>query len=585
MIAGVLSDFPPFGFRDENGTLTGFDIELMSAVASKWEVEIRFVALKPSDRISALLTGEVDIISAALTLTQNREELVDFSQIYYRDEQGLLISTQTANEVNEFSDLKGKSIAAISGTTSIEQIKQFASEHNMDIVLVPFLDYRSAHNALENASVDAMISDRTHLQWFADQPNSELKIVGESFSHDPYALGIRPGDTNFRQLVDAALQQLVIDGTYDKLYQKWFLEEPPTHRLSPPTVWPFSFSTTPYTIDVPERSIAEKLWRGNPLVVGVHQDSPPLGRSEEDSCFEGFEIGLVREFANRWTENGESIELIAVDAEEGFEQLLLGELHMLAGSIGIPETADRPYESSLAYGIDAGSSRPLAFMLPPYDHQFRDLVNFTLQAMAHPEDGTYDQIHSQWCPEQPVYDVEIWPGLPEDSRTQLVIHKEVDDEVSTASEDSSTSSSLQATPTQPESTPLPDTPTSTPTLVPTSPSPSSTSLPATPVPPTAIAAVTSPPVTSTSTASPTQVLTSTSAATMVAPTAASINQTKTDDLVDGASAPDILPHTGASLNFFQQIPVILLFIVTLFGVAIFQKRCVETRMTRKSHRK
>jgi ABC-type amino acid transport substrate-binding protein len=205
LMAGVKYDFPPFGFEDSEGNLTGFDIELINAIAKVWGVKVEFVRLTSADRIPLLVAGEVDIVVASLTHTRERETAIDFRQTYFIDRQGLLVRRDAG--FNKIDDLQGKRIAAIQGTTSIQQIELYAQNNQVEIEIVPFQEYLSALKALEAGNVEALTTDVSALNWFA-KDNTNLVLMDEPFTREPYAMGVPAGDYLFRTLVDATLQQL-----------------------------------------------------------------------------------------------------------------------------------------------------------------------------------------------------------------------------------------------------------------------------------------------------------------------------------------------------------------------------------------
>ncbi|MGB0388891.1 MAG: transporter substrate-binding domain-containing protein [Ardenticatenaceae bacterium] len=242
-VAGVKVDSPPFGVLDEKNEKNqknqqnepvGFDIDIMKEFAERWlgdEKAVEFVPVSSSNRIEKLVAGEVDILAASMTHTKARDEKIDFSQTYFLDGQQLLVPQGAA--INEVADLDGKTVAAIQGSTSIDNIQAQADELGMTIEILPFLEYPQALQAVKAGQVDALTTDGSILQSFA-QDNPNLLVVGEPFSNEPYGLGIPHHDHEFMALVNFTLQEMKADGTYDQIYETWFGELKPY----PIEIWP-----------------------------------------------------------------------------------------------------------------------------------------------------------------------------------------------------------------------------------------------------------------------------------------------------------------------------------------------------------
>lgn len=418
LAAGVPYDFPPFGSENANGDLVGFDIDLMTAMAKLWGVELELVKVTADARIPLLVAGEIDIIAAAMTHTQDRETEIDFSQTYFVDDgQSLLVRKQSG--VNSVLDLADKRVGAIQGTTSIVQIVDYAQDNSVRIDIVPFAEYLPALDALQTGTIEALTSDRSALTQFARR-NTDLEVVGQPFSRELYGLGVQAGDSLFRHLVDSTLQQMKINGLYNEIYSKWFPSLEPHPITSIPGIWPYIFETSPENFNFAQPSIVELVQREHQLKAGVLVDSPPLSMLDRSGkCCVGFGVDLVKEFARRWTGDKSTVELVPIVSADQSNNTNFKQWDIFVTSL--PQTWEleavmdfsQPYlaaKNLTSAQIDSDAS--ISFGLPPGDDQFRDLVNFTIQAMA--SDCTYQQLYQKWFPGTASYPIEIWPGKPAD---------------------------------------------------------------------------------------------------------------------------------------------------------------------------
>jgi ABC-type amino acid transport substrate-binding protein len=222
LTAVVQIAFKPFSFYGEDGRRTGFEIDFLREFARRWLDDPNAVTYLPvpSDaRIPTLLRGRADLIAAALTITPERAEQVDFSLIYFRDGQRLLVPK--ASEVAGVCDLAGEKVAAVEGSTSLDNIQAKAKECGFELGdLVTFRRHDDAVQALLDGKVDAFTSDAMALSAYAEgQP---LKVVGDPFSEESYGFAVPKGDARLLQLIDKTLRQMEQDGTYAAIYHKWF---------------------------------------------------------------------------------------------------------------------------------------------------------------------------------------------------------------------------------------------------------------------------------------------------------------------------------------------------------------------------
>jgi aspartate/glutamate/glutamine transport system substrate-binding protein len=220
LVAVVEDDLAPFSFED-GGRRVGFDVDMMREFARRWLGDgetVSFLPVTSDQRIATLEAGSADLIAAALTKTAAREKLIDFSQTYFKDGQRLLVAEDS--EVAGPCDLAGRKVAALAGTTSLDNIKAEAAACGFEADLVVFERQDEAAAALLAGEVDAFTGDGLALERLAEgQP---LKVVGNHFSEEPYGFGIARGNDRLRQLVDLTLGRMAEDGTYAAIYQKWF---------------------------------------------------------------------------------------------------------------------------------------------------------------------------------------------------------------------------------------------------------------------------------------------------------------------------------------------------------------------------
>ncbi|MEI8129188.1 MAG: transporter substrate-binding domain-containing protein [bacterium] len=219
IIVGVKYDTKPFGYMNEKQQLVGFDVDLAKYIAKSIlgdEKKIEFKPVTPSNRISLLSSGQVDMIIATMTITSQRKEIIDFSIPYYVAGQAVLVPKDS--EIESIQDLNGKRVIIIFGSTAEKNLRLIAPDAN----IIGFKTYTRGYSALKQGKADAMTSDDTILIGFALCDHS-VKILPKRYTKEPYAIGFKKGPISFRlkNEVDCILERMKNNGELTMLKNKW----------------------------------------------------------------------------------------------------------------------------------------------------------------------------------------------------------------------------------------------------------------------------------------------------------------------------------------------------------------------------
>jgi polar amino acid transport system substrate-binding protein len=208
--------YEPFQFR-EGDRIVGFDVEIVDLVAARLGVTQQIVET-PFEGIQsgiALDTGLCDIGAAAMTITDTREENLDFSDPYFDATQALLVPP--GSDIVGPEQLAGRRLGVQNATTGA----QYAQENIADAELVTFDDIGLLLTALQTGEVDAAINDNAPLLDFANK-NEGYTVTTQFDTGEQYGLAVRTGNTALVEEVNAALADARADGSYDALFEKWF---------------------------------------------------------------------------------------------------------------------------------------------------------------------------------------------------------------------------------------------------------------------------------------------------------------------------------------------------------------------------
>lgn len=212
-----VATYPPFVYKDKDGNIVGFDVDLTRAVAKEIGAEVVYENMPFNEMVPALVTNKADIAVAAVDMTQDRAEKVDFSNIYYSKENVYILARKEDNSIRDPEDLKGKLVAVEKGTLYVDTARQYGAR-------VKEYDYHDQLiKAVENHEADALILDKPVARYYLSHGASEkLKPSGLISGSGGFVMMISKSDKGLREKVNEALDKLMKNGEYDKIYDRWF---------------------------------------------------------------------------------------------------------------------------------------------------------------------------------------------------------------------------------------------------------------------------------------------------------------------------------------------------------------------------
>ncbi len=211
--------FVPFEMMDqETGEMVGFDMDIISEVAERAGFEYNLETMDFNGIIPAIQTGNVDIAIAGVTITEERAEIVDFSDPYYDSGLRILVSADD-DSVEEVEDLKGKKIGTKVGSTSYDYLEEHLGD---EADITPYPGSSDMYMALLGGSVDAVFYDAPNVGYFSQtRGEGRVKVVGPLYEGQQYGIVLVKG-SEWVEPVNEALAEMKEDGTYDDIHAKWF---------------------------------------------------------------------------------------------------------------------------------------------------------------------------------------------------------------------------------------------------------------------------------------------------------------------------------------------------------------------------
>ena len=219
LVVGIQENISPFSFKDSEGQYQGFETDIARHIAKailRDEKAIEFVPVETSNRISVLNSGNADMIIATMTITNNRKNIVDFTEPYYFAGQTVMVHRNTS--IKSFSDLNGKRVGVAFGTTAFDGIKTIAPGAQIS-------GYKSAKQAvaaLKANEIDAYADDDTVLLGYTINDVS-VKMLQQRFTQEPYGIAFRKGTESTRvlEIANNVINLMKNNGTMNQLKAKW----------------------------------------------------------------------------------------------------------------------------------------------------------------------------------------------------------------------------------------------------------------------------------------------------------------------------------------------------------------------------
>ncbi|MCH8301634.1 MAG: amino acid ABC transporter substrate-binding protein [Proteobacteria bacterium] len=227
-VIGYRTDASPLSYENADGEPSGYSVDLCRRIAAaikshlgENDIETKFVSVSSDKRISAVISGEIDIECGSTTITLSRQEQVDFTIPTFVT--GASILSLAATGIQGMSDLSGKKVGAVKGTTTVELLRENLEENLIDATVVIVGNREEAMNRLNRGDIDAFASDQIVLigQIIEAAYPKKYSLLDETFSYEPYGFVVRRNDADFRLVANRAITQIYRSGQHIQIFNKW----------------------------------------------------------------------------------------------------------------------------------------------------------------------------------------------------------------------------------------------------------------------------------------------------------------------------------------------------------------------------
>ena len=217
---GIEAAYPPFNNKDASGNVVGFDKEIGDALCAKMKVECTVVTSDWDGIIPALNAKKFDFLISSMSITDERKQAVDFTDPYYSNKLQFIAPKNVEFKTDKES-LKGKIIGAQRSTLAGTWLED---ELGSDITVKLYDTQENAYLDLTSGRLDAILADKyVNYDWLKTDAGRAYEFKGDPVVEgDKIAIAVRKGDNELRNKLNAALKEIVADGTYKKINDKYF---------------------------------------------------------------------------------------------------------------------------------------------------------------------------------------------------------------------------------------------------------------------------------------------------------------------------------------------------------------------------
>jgi len=225
VIIGLDDTFVPMGFREKDGQLVGYDIDLAKAVFKQYGIKADFQPIDWNMKETELRNRTIDLIWNGYTITPAREKQIAFSRPYMANRQVLV--TKTKNNITSFKDMQGKTLGAqtsSSGASLLDEHPAMLKNYIKNKTPVLYDSFNNALMDLDDNRIQGLLIDSVYAGYYISKEKdpASYRITRGGFDGEDFAAGMRKGDKTLKNKIDKGLQHLADTGQLQKINKKWF---------------------------------------------------------------------------------------------------------------------------------------------------------------------------------------------------------------------------------------------------------------------------------------------------------------------------------------------------------------------------
>lgn len=219
-VVGLDESFPPMGFRNEKGEIVGFDVDLAREAAKRMGVEVVFQPIDWKAKELELNGKKIDAIWNGFTITEDRKKAMSFTRPYLKNRQVIIVSGSSA--IAGKAGLAGKRVGTQESSAGFEVVEADPALKASLKSFNTYPDFVAALTDIKAGRIDAVIGDEILARYYAGKEKDVFKILDEALIDEEYGVGLRLGDTELRDRLQKALDDMARDGTAARISEAWF---------------------------------------------------------------------------------------------------------------------------------------------------------------------------------------------------------------------------------------------------------------------------------------------------------------------------------------------------------------------------
>lgn len=228
VVVGLDDTFVPMGFKDDDGKITGFDVDLATAVFKLYDIKVDFQSIDWSMKESELKNGTIDLIWNGYSINDERKEKVAFSDPYMTNDQVLV--TPKAENITTFAGMKDKKLGAQEGSSGYDLFTgqpEILKDIVADKTATLYASFNEAFIDLKSGRIDGLLIDKVYADYYLQQKGemADYNITTGEFDNEDYAVGARKADKTLVTKINEGIKKLQDNGEFAKISEKWFGED------------------------------------------------------------------------------------------------------------------------------------------------------------------------------------------------------------------------------------------------------------------------------------------------------------------------------------------------------------------------
>ena len=222
-VVGFDAEYPPYGYLNDNGEYTGFDLELAEEVCKRLGYELVKQPIDWDSKDMELNSGSIDCIWNGFTVT-GRENNYTWSIPYV--DNSIVVVVNNESSIKDLADLSGKTVIVQAGSSGLSALEDESIPENIDLKnsfkdLLQCQDYNSAFMNLESGLVDAIVVDIGVAKFQLNNRKDQFRMLDSEISKEQYAIGFKKGNTGLKDIVEKTVVDMYKDGSFMKIAKKY----------------------------------------------------------------------------------------------------------------------------------------------------------------------------------------------------------------------------------------------------------------------------------------------------------------------------------------------------------------------------